>query len=121
MLKGISEYLPGIPVIGNTMFTGVIMPEGFVGGENGFVGILTLSDENPAVGIAGLPKAGSARENGKAVAQIPISGTLPARQVEFNCAQNVGQILDAIDNIMRSGLIEPGSSDFIFGFPFLWR
>lgn len=38
MLRGISEELPGIPVIGNTSFTGVITPEGFISGKGGFWG-----------------------------------------------------------------------------------
>lgn len=69
MLKGIHEELPGIPVIGNTSFTGVITPEGFISGENGFVGILTLADKDLAVGVAALPKTGTARATGEAVAK----------------------------------------------------
>ncbi len=69
MLKGISEELPGVPVIGNTSFTGVITPEGFITGESGFVGILALSDEDLVVGVAALPKADSARATGEAVAR----------------------------------------------------
>lgn len=69
MLKGIAEELPGIPVIGNTSFTGVIMPEGFVSGDNGFVGILALADNEMSVGVAGLPKSESPRATGKAVAK----------------------------------------------------
>ncbi len=69
MLKGISEELPGVPVIGNTSFTGVIMPEGFVGGDDGFVGMLTLAGEDMAVGVASQPKTGSARSTGAAVAR----------------------------------------------------
>ncbi len=68
MLKGISEELPGVPVIGNTSYTGVIMPEGFVGGDDGFVGMLTLAGEDMAVGVAAQPKTGSARSSGAAVA-----------------------------------------------------
>jgi hypothetical protein len=69
MLKGISEELPGIPVIGNTSFTGVITPEGFISGEAGFLGILALSDNELSVGVAALPKTGGARATGQAVAR----------------------------------------------------
>jgi hypothetical protein len=68
MLEGIAGQLPGIPIAGNTSFTGVITPEGFAGGNDGFVGILGLADEALTVGVAGLAKAGDARETGKNVA-----------------------------------------------------
>lgn len=69
MLKGIGEELPGVPVIGNTSFTGVIMPEGFVGGDDGFVGIMALADDELSVGVAALPLTDSARATGAAVAR----------------------------------------------------
>jgi hypothetical protein len=69
MLDGIRAELPGVPVIGNTSFTGVILPEGFVGGEDGFLGMLALEDDELTVGVAGLPKQGSALETGRAVAE----------------------------------------------------
>ena len=68
MLRGIEEELPGVPVIGNTSFTGVIMPEGFVSGDAGFVGILALADEDLEVGVAALPKTDDARTTGQEVA-----------------------------------------------------
>jgi hypothetical protein len=69
MLAGIRAELPGVPVIGNTSFTGVILPEGFVSGDDGFLGILALEDDDLTVGVAGLPKQGSALETGRAVAE----------------------------------------------------
>jgi hypothetical protein len=68
MLAGISEELPGVPVLGNTSFTGVITPEGFISGDQGFVGILALGGDGLTVGAAAKPKTGSARETGKAAA-----------------------------------------------------
>ncbi len=56
MLAGIADELPGVPVIGNTSFTGVITPEGFVGGDDGFVGIMGMTDENLCVGVAAVEK-----------------------------------------------------------------
>ena len=44
LLAGVGEELPGVPLIGNTSFTGVITPEGYVSGEQGFVGIMAMSD-----------------------------------------------------------------------------
>ena len=44
LLKAISDELPGVPLIGNTSFTGVVTPEGFISGDDGFVGIMSMSD-----------------------------------------------------------------------------
>lgn len=52
MLDGIAGELPGTPIIGNTSFTGVITPEGFIGGADGFLGILAMADEDLGVGVA---------------------------------------------------------------------
>jgi len=68
MLEGIREELPGIPLVGNTSFTGVICADGFISGDDGFVGILALDDVEAAIGVAGLPKGTSARETGQDVA-----------------------------------------------------
>ncbi len=70
MLAGIAEELPGVPVIGNTSFTGVITPEGFVGGEDGFVGIMAVSDPDMAVGIAAVEREGCPVEAGEKVAKL---------------------------------------------------
>jgi hypothetical protein len=71
MLAGIGEELPGVPVLGNTSFTGVITPEGFISGEKGFVGILALGGDI-TVGVAGKPKGSDARATGKAAAEEAI-------------------------------------------------
>ncbi|MDR3135481.1 MAG: FIST C-terminal domain-containing protein [Deltaproteobacteria bacterium] len=74
LLEGISAELPGVPLIGNTSFTGVITPEGFITGDNGFVGILAISDPDLAIGRAGLAKVnGDARETGRKAAQAAIA------------------------------------------------
>lgn len=69
MLAGITEELPGVPVIGNTSFTGVITPQGFVGSEDGFLGMMALADEQMDVGIAAVEKSTSAREAGAQAAR----------------------------------------------------
>lgn len=69
MLAGVQAELPGVPVVGNTSFTGVITPDGFVAGEAGFVGVLALADPDAAVGVAGLSKRATARETGREVAR----------------------------------------------------
>ena len=60
-MKAIGEELPGVPLIGNTSFSGVVTQDGFVTGEKGFVGIMALSDTDLTVGTAGLAKSGSGR------------------------------------------------------------
>ena len=69
MLEGVRQTLPGVPLVGNTSFTGVITPDGFIGSDDGFVGILAVADPDAAIGVAGLPKGASARETGKDVAR----------------------------------------------------
>ena len=56
LLGAIAEALPGVPVVGNTSFTGIITPEGYVGGDTPFVGILALGGEHVVVGTAGAPR-----------------------------------------------------------------
>ena len=53
LLAAAAAELPGTPIIGNTSFTGVITPEGFVGGDTPFVGILALGGDDVTVGTAG--------------------------------------------------------------------
>lgn len=53
LLAAIAAELPGVPVVGNTSFTGIITPEGFVGGDDPFVGILALGGDDLVVGTAG--------------------------------------------------------------------
>lgn len=67
MLEGIAETLPGVPVIGNTSFTGVVTPDGFADAETGFVGIMAI--EGAEIGAAGSAKQGDARETGRKVAE----------------------------------------------------
>ncbi len=70
MLQGISEELPGVPLIGNTSYTGVITPEGFISGEDGFVGIMAVSDPDMAVGIAAIEKDGDPVDMGERAAKL---------------------------------------------------
>lgn len=50
VIRGLKEIYD-CPVIGNTSFTGVIMPEGYIGGDKPFVGIMVLCDPNMVVGV----------------------------------------------------------------------
>ena len=68
-IDAISAELPGVPLIGNTSFTGVMTPDGFISSEDGFAGIMAISDDELTVGVAGMPKEGPARETGHKVAE----------------------------------------------------
>jgi len=68
LLEGVKESLPGVPLVGNTSFTGVICADGFISGDDGFVGVMAVADADTAIGVAGLPKGTSARETGQDVA-----------------------------------------------------
>ena len=50
VIRGLKEIYD-CPVIGNTSFTGVILPQGYIGGDKPFVGILVLCDPNMIVGV----------------------------------------------------------------------
>ncbi|MDR1050151.1 MAG: FIST C-terminal domain-containing protein [Deltaproteobacteria bacterium] len=74
LLAAIASGLPGVPLVGNTSFTGVITDEGFISSDDGFVGILAVGGDDLAVGVAGLAKAaGGARETGRLVARAALA------------------------------------------------
>lgn len=72
LLAGIASQLPGVPLVGNTSFTGVITQDGFISSDDGFVGIMAMTDSELKVGVAGLPKEGTARQTGKKAAQMAL-------------------------------------------------
>ncbi|MGI6591209.1 MAG: FIST signal transduction protein [Eggerthellaceae bacterium] len=70
LLKAVAAELPGVPVVGNTSFTGVITPEGYIGGDSPFVGILALGGDDVTVGTAGAALGdGDPREAGADLAR----------------------------------------------------
>ncbi len=69
VLAGVKKALPGVPCLGNTSFTGVIVPEGFVGGDDGFVGVMAMSDPDMCVGIASAARGSDPFADGIAIAQ----------------------------------------------------
>jgi hypothetical protein len=71
LLAAIAAELPGTPIIGNTSFTGVITPEGFVGGDTPFIGVLALGGDDVTVGCAGAARdtADCPRKIGRALAE----------------------------------------------------
>lgn len=69
ILAGISKELPGVPIIGNTSFTGVITPEGYVTGKDGFLGLMLLDDDELTVGVAASERGGNPRKTGHTIAE----------------------------------------------------
>ena len=70
VINGVKEELPETLVLGSTSFTGVITPDGYIGGDTTFVGILALEDSDMSVGIASLEKDGDAFASGKILAKL---------------------------------------------------
>ncbi|MCE5201636.1 MAG: FIST C-terminal domain-containing protein [Synergistaceae bacterium] len=68
MMAGVKEVLPGVPALGNTSFTGIITPNGFVGSDDGFVGVMAFSDENMTVGVAAAERGSDPFATGRSVA-----------------------------------------------------
>ncbi|WP_249030371.1 FIST signal transduction protein [Tannockella kyphosi] len=52
VLHGVAEVLPTCSLVGNTSFTGVVTPGGYIGGDTPFVGIMTVGSEEMSVGTA---------------------------------------------------------------------
>ncbi len=59
----------GVPVFGNTSFTGIITADGFIGGDKPFVGILAFADPDMTVGVAALEKDGCSIARGNELAK----------------------------------------------------
>ena len=72
VVGGVREILPDTKIIGNTSFSGIVTPKGFVGGDT-FVGVMVFADETMCVGVAGCEKKGSAFETGVEVAKAALS------------------------------------------------
>jgi hypothetical protein len=73
LLGAVAGELPGVPLIGNTSFTGVITPEGYVSGDDGFVGIFAIGGDGLTAGVAGEAKGGDARTTGRKVAKAALA------------------------------------------------
>ena len=69
MVEGVREELGGVPLIGNTSFTGVITPEGYIASDDGFAGVMAFSDDKMAVGVAAAKRGSSPFEDGVALAK----------------------------------------------------
>lgn len=73
LLAGARAVLPDAALIGCTSFTGVLTPEGFITGKDGYVAIMAVADDEMRIGAAGSPKRGGARETGREVAKAALA------------------------------------------------
>ncbi|MCI2063155.1 MAG: FIST C-terminal domain-containing protein [Eubacteriaceae bacterium] len=73
LIAAIKAELPGVPLIGNTSFTGVITQKGFISSADGFLGIMAFDDPLLTVGVAGMPiQPAGPRATGKMVAEAAL-------------------------------------------------
>ena len=68
MMSGVREALPDVPAFGNTSFTGIITPDGFVSSDEGFVGAMALSGSEMKTGAAASERGSDPVETGRMVA-----------------------------------------------------
>ncbi|HOO28779.1 MAG TPA: FIST N-terminal domain-containing protein, partial [Lachnospiraceae bacterium] len=73
VLKGIKEVFADAPVIGNTSFTGIITKEGYVGGDEPFVGIMGMYADGLTVGTAMVKGNGKPYEEGVDLAKAAMA------------------------------------------------
>lgn len=74
VVRGVADALPGTALIGNTSFTGVITPDGYVGGDAGFAGVLVLGGADLDVAVIGAPRGEDPRLTGADVARRAMAG-----------------------------------------------
>ena len=55
VIAGLSQYYK-CPIIGNTSFTGAIVPDGYITGDKGFVAIMTICGADVKAGVACVKK-----------------------------------------------------------------
>lgn len=69
VIEGAKSELGTAPIIGCTSSAGIITPDGFISGDNGFTGILAIGDPDLTVGVASSSKKEDARTTGQMVAK----------------------------------------------------
>ncbi len=74
VLAAVSEELPGVPVFGNTSFTGVITQEGYIGGDKPFVSIMAFADDEMTVSVASAATDGCSIAKGEEIAKQACEG-----------------------------------------------
>ena len=72
ILEGVKSVFGNKPVIGCTSSGAIITPDGLIAGDN-FSGMMSFSDDDLIVGVAGSPAGKNAREIGKQIAREAIT------------------------------------------------
>jgi len=85
VIKGISQYYD-CPIIGNTSFTGVVVPQGFITSDKGFVAIMTLAGPDIKAGVACIKKS---KEKQSAVALGEQVAKKALKEAGCTCAPQV--------------------------------
>lgn len=75
VLKGVKSVFGKVPVIGCTSCGGVIIPDGVLDNESGFMAMMALEDKNMKIGVAASPKKGDARKLGQRLAMEAIENS----------------------------------------------
>ncbi len=73
VMAGIAEAMPGVSCIGNTSFTGVVTPAGYMGGDVPFVGIMAVADPDMVVGAASIARGECPYSDGVALAKAAMA------------------------------------------------
>ncbi len=106
VIEGIKKYY-NCPIIGNTSFTGVVMPDGFISGESGFVGIMTIAGNDINATVACVKKSNptqNAVKLGEQVAQKALKdvegGALPQAMYMVGSPTEEEYYLKGITNVV---------------------
>jgi hypothetical protein len=68
VIKGVKEVIGTAPLIGCTSSAGILVPDGFITGKDGYAGMLAIGDSDTAVGVAASERGKNPRETGRKVA-----------------------------------------------------
>ncbi|MDR0500983.1 MAG: FIST C-terminal domain-containing protein [Coriobacteriales bacterium] len=110
LLQGIAEELPGVPLIGNTSFNGIITPRGFIASEDGFVGVMAIS--NCAANNLGINNATGALDNEDAdIAKPKLSSIGVAGLAKLNGDARATGRQVALDALAAAGKCTSGKID----------
>jgi len=68
LIKCMKKEMPDVAIVGNTSFTGIITPQGYISGDY-FAGVLTFQGDGFAVGVAGADRGDNPVATGEKVAR----------------------------------------------------
>ncbi len=74
VMAAVTSELPDVACIGNTSFTGVVTPDGYIGGDLPFASVMVFSDPDMVVGAAICEDGECAYADGIAMAKAALAG-----------------------------------------------